>query len=183
MKTFDGKNITKAEIQRILRSENVQDIFNLTYRLYGGVVKREQVFHLILDYAPTKRARSKACVIAYENTHECRRAKEACTQESVQRRAAWSRANQIQQVVQQFRYETSQRLGAHTQIPMMGFTHLYFCNPVFGHNDRHKQGVLPIAGNERLCELLCSAARKYLQREGFSMDCLGKLIAGENNSL
>lgn len=183
MKTFDEKNITKAEIQRILRSENVQDIFNLTYRLYGGVVKREQVFHLILDYAPTKRARSKAYVIAYENTHECRRAKEACTQESVQRRAAWSRANQIQQVVQQFRYETSQRLGAHTQIPMMGFTHLYFCNPVFGHNDRHKQSVLPIAGNERLCELLCAAARKYLQREGFNMDCLGKLIAGENNSL
>lgn len=183
MKTFDGKNITKAEIQRILRSENVQDIFHLTHRFYGGSVKREQVCQLIRDYAPTERVRAKAYTIAYDSTHEYQRARKACAPEAVQRHAAWSRANQIQQVVQQFRYETSQRLGAHTQIPMMGFTHLYFCNPVFGHNDRNKQSVLPIAGNERLCELLCAAARKYLQREGFSMDCLGKLTAGENNSL
>lgn len=183
MKTFDGKNITKAEIQRILRSENVQDIFSLTYRLYGGVVKREQVCQLIRDYAPTEHVRAKAYTIAYDSTHEYQRARKACAPEVVQRHAAWSRANQIQQVMKQFRYEISQQLDAHTQIPVMGFTHLYFCNPVYGHNDRNKRNVLPIAGNERLCELLCAAGRKYLQREGFNMDLLGKLTASENGSL
>ena len=183
MKTFDGKNITKAEIQRILRSENVQDIFHLTHRFYGGSVKREQVCQLIRDYAPTERVRAKAYTIAYDSTHEYQRARKACAPEAVQRHAAWSRANQIQQVMKQFRYEISQQLDAHTQIPVMGFTHLYFCNPVYGHNDRNKRNVLPIAGNERLCELLCAAGRKYLQREGFNMDLLGKLTASENGSL
>ena len=45
--------------------------------------------------------------------------------------------------------------------PMLGKTHLYFCSPVYGHDDYNKVRSIPIAGNERFCELLIKYANKY----------------------
>ena len=45
--------------------------------------------------------------------------------------------------------------------PMMGRTYLYFCSPIYGHDDYNKVREIPIAGNERFCELLIKYADKY----------------------
>ena len=45
--------------------------------------------------------------------------------------------------------------------PMYGFTHLYFCSPVYGHRDYNKWQAIPIKGNERFCELIVKLGEKY----------------------
>ena len=45
--------------------------------------------------------------------------------------------------------------------PMLGYTHLYFCSPVYGHSDYNKMRALPIEGNESFCAAVIKYANKF----------------------
>lgn len=50
-----------------------------------------------------------------------------------------------------------------TKVPVLGYTHLYFVSPVYGHRDYNKWCALPIKGNEKFCETLIKLAKKYFE--------------------
>lgn len=44
--------------------------------------------------------------------------------------------------------------------PIYGYTHIYFCSPVYGHKDYNKWRSIPIKGNERFCEILVNVGKR-----------------------
>lgn len=54
-------------------------------------------------------------------------------------------------------------LTNYTKVPLLGYTHLYFVSPYYGHRDYNKWCALPIKGNEKFCETLIKLAKKYFE--------------------
>lgn len=54
--------------------------------------------------------------------------------------------------------------GNYTKVPMMGFTHLYFCHPGYGHADYNKVRTCAIDGNEVFCRKICDIADRHLSK-------------------
>lgn len=52
----------------------------------------------------------------------------------------------------------------YTKVAMKGFTHLYFCSPIYGHDDYNKWcTMLPLEGNEEFVEKVISISNKRLK--------------------
>lgn len=52
----------------------------------------------------------------------------------------------------------------YTKVAMKGFTHLYFCSPIYGHEDYNKWcTMLPLEGNEEFVEKVISISNKRLK--------------------
>lgn len=57
---------------------------------------------------------------------------------------------------------------SYTKVPMMGFTHLYFCSPVYGHKDYNKVRSCKIEGNEKFCERILEIAERFMKRNNIN---------------
>lgn len=154
MKTFNGKNITKKNIQSVLRTMDATQIFRIVHIIYGGKVERKQVYDFIHEYAPTNRIYDAAYRLAYpiklrEVWDEARKA------------IAFQQANQKHIAIECLRENIARGLDGYTKRPIMGNTHLYFASPVYLHSDYNKWQSVEIKGNEKFCETICRLADKY----------------------
>ena len=157
MKTYKGEKITKKEIQAVLRSLDVTAIYRLHYRMFGNVCKC-QVYQFIKDYAPAMYVSAKAYKIAYNGKNDIRR---LIIDSDVIRMHGIYHGNDLIEAVNYVKQQCAEAGSDYAKRPMLGKTHLYFCSPVYGHNDYNKVRSIPIAGNERFCELLIKYADKY----------------------
>lgn len=159
MKTYDGKNITKKEIESVLRSMNQTNIYKLYHRIYGEKPSEGRVWRFIREFAPTNKIRNSAVRLTERN--EVRKSKlYGSGYDDFVERMPVSYAMKI------LRYYLNRKLDGYTKRPFMGFTYLYFCSPVYGHSDYNKSRCIPIKGNERACELLIKLADKYIPVKG-----------------
>lgn len=67
------------------------------------------------------------------------------------------------QCVEELKRNIREGLTNYTKVPVLGYTHLYFVSPYYGHRDYNKWCALPIKGNEKFCETLIKVAKKYFE--------------------
>ena len=153
MKTFDNKNITKKQIVATLRSQDRTAIYRLVHIIYGGKPTNMQVYKFIQEFAPTQAIYRNAykMTIDYSINRHLR---------DFKKEAEFEAANIRHICVKMFFDELERGIDNYSKRPMLGHTHLYFCSPVYGHNDYNKSQMMPIEGNERFCEVLCKLADK-----------------------
>lgn len=160
MKTYNGKNITKKEIEEVLRTMDSTQIFRLYHIIYGGKADKSGVYQFINDFAPTKRIANAAYRLAYVGKEE-----DAALLDMEERnRFVFAHENARHLTMQHFRYELLRGLDSYTKRPIMGHSYLYWASPEYGHADYNKSRALPITGNERFCALICQMADKYLSK-------------------
>lgn len=157
MKTFNGKNISKNEINSVLRSMDPTQIFRLVHIIYGGKVARSQVYDFIKDYSPNRKVWNKAWELSHSQKHAEERNDWSNPYKSIQ----FKIANAKHIAIQALRDEIARGLDSYTKRPIMGHTHLYFASPVYQHSDYNKWQVMEIKGNEKFCETICRLADKY----------------------
>ena len=152
-----AKRITKKEIQAVLRSLDVTAIYRLYYKIYGRVSAWD-VFDFVNQYAPSKRVSKFAITALRAASHNVKR---RVIDSKVNWRNGTFHGNDLIELVNYVKQQCAEAGSAYAKRPMMGKTHLYFCSPLYGHNDYNKVRSIPIAGNERFCELLIKYADKY----------------------
>ena len=154
MKTHDGENITKKEIEAVLRSMNQTAIFRTYFKLYGIRPEQYNVVRFIDEFAPTKKIKRVSWTLTEPNRHKKVRLYRVDSN--------WLAENwPVSYIVRYFRDELSRGLTPYTKRPFLCKTHLYFCSPVYGHGDYNKWRSVSIKGNERLCDTLIRLADKY----------------------
>lgn len=67
------------------------------------------------------------------------------------------------QCVEELKRNIREGLTNYTKVPVLGYTHLYFVSPYYGHSDYNKWCALPIKGNEKFCETLIKVAKKHFE--------------------
>ena len=67
------------------------------------------------------------------------------------------------QCVEELKRNIRGGLNNYTKVPVLGYTHLYFVSPYYGHSDYNKWCALPIKGNEKFCATLIKLAKKYFE--------------------
>lgn len=157
MKTYDGKNITKKHIAEVLRTQDSTKIYALYKRIYGNV-KKSGIHDFIHEYAPTQCIYHMAYELAYNNKHQIRR---GSIESTCIIRHGFYKGDARKDVVDLLKRECQDVKSPYAKRPMMGYTHLYFCSPVYGHSDYNKACMIPIKGNERFCELVIKYADKF----------------------
>lgn len=58
------------------------------------------------------------------------------------------------------------KLSQYTKIAMYGKTHLYFCSPVYKHNDYNKIRCCEIKGNENFCFKIIELSNRIYNQKG-----------------
>ena len=161
MKTYKGEKITKKEIQAVLRTLDVTAIYRLYYKIYGTACGCG-LFNFVEQYAPSKRVRVQAFSAINGASNMFKR---FLIDSEVERRNGIYHGNDLIELVNYVKRQCAKACDAYeydyAKRPMLGKTHLYFCSPVYGHNDYNKVRSIPIAGNERFCELIVKYANKY----------------------
>lgn len=160
MKTFNGKNITKNEINSVLRSMDPTQIFRLVHIIYGGKVTRSQVYDFIKDFSPNRKVWNKA----WELSHSQKHAEERNDWNNPWKSLQFQAINAKHIAIQALREELARPLDNYSKRPIMGNTHLYFASPVYGHADYNKWRSVEIKGNERFCKLMVTLADKYFNK-------------------
>ena len=157
MKTYNGKTISKNNLQSVLRTMDATQIFRLVHIIYGGKVTRSQVYDFIKDYAPNMKIWNKAWELSHSQKHNEQRNAWNNPWKSIQFREQ----NAKHYAIQCLRENIARGIDSYSKRPMMGHTHLYFCSPVYGHRDYNKWQAMDIKGNEKFCETICKLADKY----------------------
>lgn len=161
MKTSNGKNITKKHIEAVLRTMNPTQIFRLYHMIYGGKVEKSKVYGFIKENAPTNKVADAAYHLAFLSKEVDMARMEIENLNGF----SYAHDNTKHIVMQHFREELRRGFDEYSKRPIMGHTYLYWASPFYGHDDYNKSRALPIAGNERFCELICSLADKYYSKE------------------
>lgn len=158
MKTYNGKTITKKEIERILRTEDSTQIYKLFARIVGWVPDRRAVYEFVCNHAPSNRVYRNAFAITYPQKHTLERLEieKACII-----RHGFYKGAQRHNVAEMLRREIKEPDSPYAKRPMLGKTNLYFCSPIYGHDDYNKRRMMPIEGNERFCALVIKIADRY----------------------
>lgn len=157
MQTYKGEKITKKEIQRAIKSLDVTAIYRLYYKIYSTACGCG-LFNFVKQYAPSKRVRVQALSAINGASNMFKQFK---IDSEVERRNGTYHGNDLIEFVAYLKKQCADASSSYAKRPMLGNTHLYFCSPIFGHSDYNKVRSIPIAGNERLCELLIKYADKY----------------------
>ena len=161
MKTYNGKRITKKHIVKVLRSMNTTEIFRLYHQLYGGKVTEKDVYTFIDEFITSDRTYRKIHTEVFNTLHHCKSIDALQRLDQSRKSCDFSEKNAKHFAAQALREEISRGLDGYTKRPIMGFTHLYFASPFYGHRDYNKWRSVEIKGNERFCEIMCKLADKY----------------------
>ena len=156
MNTYDGKKITKKHIRSVIRTLDKTAIWKLVHNVYGGKTSSKQVADFMEEFAPTKAIYRQVYEIAYKANR-------------FKAIPSWQTRNEIEfdlgnikhKVIAQLKENIADVTSPYAKRPMKGYTHLYFCSPIYGHKDYNKWCAMPIDGNERFVELIISVADKY----------------------
>lgn len=151
-----NKKITKKHITEVLRSRDLTQIFKLVHQFLGGKISRYDVLGFVKQNAPSDKVADdirKAIVYTPNRAYRFR---------DYRRATEFNDANRIHIAVQRLREEIERGIDNYTKRPVLGFNHLYFCSPTYGHRDYNKCMYLPIKGYEKCCRLLVKLADKYI---------------------
>ena len=142
---------TKKEIRATLRTMNRTDIFRLVKKIYGEAT-RENVYNFVEANAPSDKVRDSAYRIAYgrRNTPSCYLGKHGFFEPS-----------KLGETIRLLKTYCGDPGSPYSKIPVKGNNHLWFVSPTYRHADYNKSRICAIKGNERLCELLISFAKKH----------------------
>ncbi len=157
MKTYNNKNISKKEIAKGLRTMDPTQIFRMYHRIYGHI-DRKGVHKFIKNFATSERVRRAAYGIAYSTKNAERR--NAIEFECIKRHGFFH-GNDRKNVIDMLKRECADVVSSYAKRPMYGVSHLYFCSPLYGHQDYNKRRMIKIDGNERFCELVINYANKF----------------------
>ena len=113
MKTYNGKNISIKQIQKVLRTMDKTQIFRIYFQICG-YVDRSDLFHFILTYAPSKRVRNAAYGIAYK-TYNLQH-----SEDESRKYLEFIEANKYQRAVREFKNEVLHIGTPYTKRPIMG---------------------------------------------------------------
>lgn len=175
MKPFNGQTVSKKQIVSTLRTYDVTKICALYKKLFGTIpTEKRQTYD------------SKSTFTCLDGFELYQWAKDFATSSKMDRhlyhlldRAShhWSRSFyddkycyakhgtydplRKQAIVNEVLKECKDVESNYAKRPMLGYTHLYFCSPVYGHSDYNKACMIPIKGNERFCELVIKYADKF----------------------
>ena len=158
MKTYNGKNITKKEIENTLRTLDSTKIYALFARIHGWVPERRDVYDFIRNYAPSMKVYRKAYALTWPQKHSLERNE---IESRILRRHGFYKGAQRHNVVDMLRREIQDVTSPYAKRPMYGNTGLYFCAPLYGHDDYNKRRMIDLKGNERFCELVVSIGDRY----------------------
>lgn len=151
------KKLTKKFIQSVLRTNDRTKIYQLASMYYKKKPTQGLVYALMDNYAPTKKVRSCMYNIAFLKPERYDKTS------AIRNMISYQESNPRQIAMEFFRKQLTMLDSNYVKQPMLGYTHLYFCSPIYGHSDYNKVRSLPIKGNERFCELLVSYGKKFFQ--------------------
>ena len=155
MKTFNGNNITKIAIRSTIRRGSLTEVCKLYHDIYGDAVEPEKVRAFMKEFVS---ARHAAVIGSRFGLGERRRS--AWEMFSIRKNGRYE-GNDLKQAVDAVKEYIADPCNPYAKKPMMGFTHLYFCSPAYGHQDDNKWRSIEIKGNEKFCETICKLAEKY----------------------
>lgn len=148
------KKITKNEIQNVLRTGEVTDIWRTCYKVIGRRPTSMEVYNFVRSYAPTKKIYNMALYFAYVRKQRYDNAK---------RNTDFHFANCRHIAMSMLRQEISAEMTSYTKRPIIWGNSLFFASPIYRQEDYNKKYIMPVKGNERFCELLCSVADRFFE--------------------
>lgn len=148
--TNNNSQVSKKEIINTLRTLDSTRIFSLYKKIYGEI-NRSGIYKFIQEYAPSQSIAMKAYDLAYPTKHDNVRI--MCE--------TGNTIFKLNYIVEYLKEQLKDTKSNYAKRPMLGHTNLYFCSPSYGHSDYNKWRALPIAGNERFCEILIKYADKH----------------------
>lgn len=187
MKTYNGKVISKKHIANVIKSMDVTRICKLYKEFHGYVPTEERPTPLAISTGNHNETRQiyYTCM----NVYDVRRwAEQFVTSQKAGRQLyylfmnknvqRWAYRSDVEETASHSRHGVCEPLrkqyiveylkkqcldpeSNYAKRPMLGYTHLYFCSPVYGHSDYNKWRALPIKGNERFCELVIKYADRF----------------------
>lgn len=159
------KKITKKYIREVLRTMNKTVIYKLYFQVNGKKASSWlDVAQFVEENAPTLAIYRAAYRIAQKSYVK------PWDIALIQASNEYEKENPYSVELQRLRYQMAQGLDSYTKLPIMGKTHIYWCNPNYGHSDYNKRSTILIKGNERFCELLCSVAKKWYESQIISKE-------------
>lgn len=150
--------VSKKVIAATLRTMDSTKIYALFAHIHGWVPERRDVYDFIRNNAPSMKVYRKAYYLTWPNKHALDRndVETAC----IRKHGFW-KGDARKQVVDKLKRECQDVTSPYAKRPMLGHTGLYFCSPVYGHQDYNKARMIDIKGNERFCELVIKYGDKF----------------------
>lgn len=172
MEKMETKKISKKEIVKTLRTYDVTKICRLHKKVFGEVpveirdfggkkVKCLDGFKLYrwaADYATSRKMDHLLYSALSQASHHWKHS--VFDLDAVYCNNGYYEPTLKQRIVSETLKFCADPHSRYAKMPMMGFTHLYFCSPVYGHSDYNKWCAIEIKGNERFCELVVAIARR-----------------------
>lgn len=158
MKTFNGKSISKKAIEKIIRTMDPTQIFRLYVHIYGVKAERAKVMDFIKEFAPSEKAYRSAYRLAYPDKHMMERYH---LDLEILQRHGFYQGDKKQRIVAYLKEQCEDVKSPYAKRPMYGRTGLYFCSPVYGHQDYNKHRMLDLEGNEKFCRLVIAYGNKF----------------------
>lgn len=153
------KKITKKYINEVLRSEDLTKICHLFFKIHG-YVNLTEVKYFIQENSPLKRIRSNAYWFIEKRKNYNKR---ILINDKIWRKHGEYQGDTYHYIIQYLKKQCADPTSPYAKRPMYGYTHLYFCSPIYGHSDYNKWRALKIEGNEKFCEKLIAYADKYFK--------------------
>lgn len=154
-KQLTSKTAIKKALMEAIKNGEKKEFFHI-YAMAGRKLNsdhtllRIDVLMFCRQYLSDREYRKARVIISSSSQEECRRHE-------------WLKVyhSEKHQVIAALKKFISNPASNYAKQPMYGFTHLYFCSPVYGHKDYNKWMAIPIKGNERFCELVVKLGEKY----------------------
>lgn len=160
MKTYKKTEITKKEIQKIIRTEDPTQIFRLYHRIHGGKVEKHQIFDFVRKFAPTEKIRRNALRIAYPAKIEGNDVYLLQRKREIE----FKNKNILHYAMDLFR-KNIKRIGKDNYVkrPIIIGRMLCFAHPIYKALDYNRFSVMPIEGNEKFVKKLIELSNYYFK--------------------
>ena len=140
-------NFTKTAFRSAFKANNQTLIWKLAFLKLGHTPTKSEVYELIMDVVNPILKKGIAWTIAYSSFRKNRfeyidsvhwNARGAYRQYDIH----YYRAEALKMLRRLY----TEPLSTHSKIANFGFTHLYFCSPIYGHKDYNKVCTCPLNG-------------------------------------
>ena len=155
---------TKKAFRAALKANDKTEVWKLAAVKLGRKPERLDVLHLVEELATTKHDYKKAWDVAFRG-NDFRRGVLADTiflKRGGYRQYDDSHYRSV--ALQMLRLLLTENPGNYTKVPMMGYTHLYFCSPSYGHADYNKVCTCSIEGNEEFVNKIVKIGEKFMEK-------------------
>lgn len=136
------KKFTKKAFRQAIIHNDQTGVWHLTAIKLGKKPTQNDVYELVSEMATSMKQSNKAYNFAFNPMEGSRRHRNGL----VEYNTFIQRGGYRQYGVRHYRAEAlkmlrrlvDEPLNSHAKVPMFGFTHLYFCSPVYKHSDYNK---------------------------------------------